>query len=304
MTFLDNDAIARLSDAVMRPTLAGDRYALGRLVGRGGMGAVYVARDRLLDRDVAIKVSHLIVSSADPHGPETERVQAEARMLARLEHPGIVPVHDAGLTTDGRLFYAMKLIGGHTLAEHVTSEPDLSARVAIFERIVDTVAFAHDAGVVHCDLSPSNIMIGRFGEVLVLDWGAARLAATSGDDDGKPAHRIGTPGFMAPERLVSGRADVYSLGAILAMLIADLDAPKRLRAIAIKCQTNDPADRYAEASALASDLAHLRAGRAVAAYHDTIWDHALVWLGRYGVFAALILAYLLMRAAVALVLGR
>lgn len=302
MTFLDNDAIARLSDAATRPTLAGDRYALGRLVGRGGMGSVYVARDRLLDRDVAIKVSNIVVGGADPAHPDAERVEAEARMLARLEHPGIVPVHDAGLTTDGRLFYAMKLIGGRTLAEHLASAPDLSARIAIFERVVDTVAFAHAAGVVHRDLSPANIMIGGFGEVLVLDWGAARLAPATREDT--PAERIGTPGFMAPERHVSRRADVYSLGAILAMMIAGLDAPKRLRAIAVKCQTSDPADRYADAIALAGDLARLRAGRAVTAYQDTIWDHAMVWLGRYGVFAALIVAYLVMRAAVALLLGR
>jgi serine/threonine protein kinase len=301
MTFLTNDTVARLRDAATRPALAGDRYVLGDVIGRGGMGAVYAAHDRLLDREVAIKVSNIVIGPADRERADDQDVQAEARMLARLEHPGIVPVHDAGLTTDGRVFYAMKLIRGRTLADHMKDLPALSGRLSIFERMVEAVAFAHHEGIVHRDLSVSNVMIGSFGEVLVLDWGVAQLASAASSP---AAPRIGTRGFMAPEREATPRTDVFSLGAILTVLIDGLDPPKRLRAIAAKCQAATPADRYSDASALADDLARLRAGQPVTAYRDTVWDHARVWLGRYGVFAALILAYLVMRAAVALRLGR
>lgn len=302
MTDLSDAAVARLRDAATRPTLAGERYALGALIGRGGMGSVYVARDRLLDREVAVKVSNITIDAIDA-APDAQRIADEARTLARLEHPGIVPVHDAGMTTDGRMFYAMKLVRGRTLGAHVRGVTDLTARLAIFERVVESVAFAHSVGVVHGDLSPANVMIGGFGEVLVLDWGLARPTAGRAAADATP-HRAGTRGFMAPEHPAGPPSDVFSLGAILSELVRDLHAPKRLRAIAAKCQSNDPSLRYADAAELSDDLARFRSGRAVGAYRDTAWDHAVVWFGRYGVFAALILAYLIMRAAFALVASR
>jgi serine/threonine protein kinase len=299
--FLSDEAVARLRDAAARPDLPGGRYELKELAGRGGMGSVFVARDHLLRRDVAIKIAHPVIDGADPG------VELESQILARLEHPGIVPIHDAGVTADGRVFYAMKLVRGRTLAAHLDEVPDLSARLSIFERVVEAVAFAHASSVVHRDLSPANVMIGGFGEVLVLDWGVAALLDGQADEDGL---RRGTRGFTAPEQRNPGaeRAhpalDVFSLGAILSTLIEGQPAPKRLAAIAAKCQADEPGLRYEDASALAADLARFRAGRPVVAYRDTVWDRALVWLSRYGVFAALVIAYLLMRAAFAVLSSR
>jgi serine/threonine protein kinase len=299
------DAIARLADAAARPTMAGGRYTLGALVGRGGMGSVYVARDILLDRDVAIKVSGIPI---DGRPADDARLIAEAMVLARLEHPGIVPVHDTGVTADGRRFYAMKLVRGDTLAEHFPRLHDLGAALSVIERAADAVAFAHAAGVTHRDLSPNNIMIGGFGEVLVLDWGLAERAASaaSGAAAG-PGVRAGTRGYMAPE-LADGLieragppADVFALGALLgeALAATGRPVPRRLRAIVDKCRSVDPAARYADAGALAADLARFRAGGAVTAHRDTRWEQAAAWFSRHRLLVGLVAAYLLMRAAFA-----
>ena len=157
----------------------------------------------------------------------------------RLEHPGIVPVHDAGVLPDGRPYYTMKRVQGRRLDEHVANA-GISDRLRIFLRICDAVAFAHAHGVLHRDLKPSNVMVGPFGEVLVMDWGLSKLMAEDGQRNrgpGNPArgvqrrrareHRtgsiLGTPGYMAPEQrsgeALDQRADVYSLGAILRFLL-------------------------------------------------------------------------------------
>lgn len=306
MTWLGDDAVARLRETAMRPDLASDRYQLGELIGRGGMGAVYAAKDLLLGRDVAIKIAHTVIGGEA--AVRDAGVETESHILAKLEHPGIVPIHDAGSTADGRVFYAMKLVRGETLTAHLASVPDLSARLSIFAKLVEAVAFAHAAGIVHRDLSPANVMIGGFGEVLVLDWGFAEILAAQGA--ARDDLRVGTRGFLAPEHVNSGAlaarptSDVFSLGAILSLLLTGVVAPKRLAAIATKCQSIDPASRYTTAGELAADLERFRAGRPVTAYRDTIADHAIAWLGRYGLFVALVLAYLAMRAAVALLAGR
>ena len=106
-------------------------------------------------------------------------MRREARVLASLEHPGIVPVHDAGELADGRWFYVMKLVRGRSLKDHLATLSGEAAVLAVFERIAETVAFAHAAGVIHRDLKPSNIMVGSFGEVLVLDWGVAAVLGTT-----------------------------------------------------------------------------------------------------------------------------
>jgi serine/threonine protein kinase len=238
VTWLSNEVVRRLREVAVAPGLPAGRYRLLRPIARGGMGTVHAARDELLERDVAIKVSN----SPVPNGDLEARLRREARVLARLEHPGIVPVHDAGVLDDGRLFYVMKLVRGETLAERAAQLTGEAAALSVLERVTDTVAFAHAAGVVHRDLKPSNVMVGRFGEVLVLDWGAARLLAQAmasisedhSPDDHHPGHRdapapggtargtrIGTPGFMAPEQgqgaafAAGPEADVYALGALL-----------------------------------------------------------------------------------------
>src|SRR4029079_217310 len=150
----------------------------------------------------------------------------------------IVPVHDAGLLDDGRWFYVMELVRGETLADHAASLDHEAARLEVFERVAETVAFAHAAGIVHRDLKPSNVTVGQLGEVLLLDWGVARVLARV-DRAGRPAAGaadrhpdsagdgtsggtgMGTAGFMAPEQAhgdssnAGPPADVYALGALL-----------------------------------------------------------------------------------------
>lgn len=170
MKALSNPALQRLADVAAMPELPGDRYTLQEPLGEGGMGTVYVAYDEVLDREVAVKLIR-----ADADGALAERLTHEARVLARLEHPGIVPVHDVGRLADGRLYYVMKRVRGETLTCHLEKTPDLHLRLAIFERICEAVAFAHEYGVLHRDLKPDNVMVGAFGEVLLVDWGVAKV---------------------------------------------------------------------------------------------------------------------------------
>ena len=293
MTRLPNEVLDHLRDVATRPALPAGRYVIRRPLGRGGMGAVYAAHDVVLDREVAIKVSNAIV----PATGLDARLREEAQVLARLEHPGIVPVHDAGVQDDGRMFYVMKLVRGDTLAAHLPQLAGESRKLAVFERVAETVAFAHAAGIVHRDLNPANVMIGSFGEVLVLDWGVAKIMGSP------PATglRVGTPGFMAPEQEsgdtadVGPRADVFALGALMGWMFAGEPLSKRLRAIVTKCQAASPSDRYADAAALASDLQRYRDGLAVTAYRETWLDRAGRWFNRYRTFILLVLSYLVMR---------
>jgi serine/threonine protein kinase len=314
MTWLSNEAVQRLRDVAVWPALPADRYVIEKPIGRGGMGTVYTARDVRLDREVAIKVAN----AAGRGSALDERLSGEARILARLEHPGIVPIHDAGVLDDGRAFYVMKLVRGDTLVTHAASLTTEAARLAVFERVTEAVAFAHSAGVVHRDLKPSNVMVGAFGEVLVLDWGLANAAGAGAGARG------GTPGFMAPEQRRGGSgsgvgpaADVFSLGALLFWLLAaaappeTVDAvdrglaglpsapPVRLRAIVRKCLSEDPADRYGSAADLAADLSAYRAGLPVSAHRDTWLERAAHWFATYRTIILLIAAYLVMRAALA-----
>src|SRR5262249_55166163 len=146
------------------------------LVGRGGMGIVYKARDLSFDRDVAIKLLHDRYSA---DSPTARRFGDEARITAQLQHPGIPPVHDLGTLPDGRPFLALKLIKGSTLEHLMASRPDPAHDrgrfVATFEQVCQAVAFAHSHNVIHRDLKPSNVMVGAFGEVQVMDWGLAKV---------------------------------------------------------------------------------------------------------------------------------
>ncbi len=297
MNWLSNEAVERLRDVATRPELPGDRYVILRPLGRGGMGRVYVAGDNVLEREVALKVSNAPSASTTLD----TRLEQEARVLAALEHPGIVPVHDSGVLDDGRVFYVMKLVRGRTLTEHAGELTSEAARLAVFERVTDAVAFAHSAGVVHRDLKPANVMVGAFGEVLVLDWGVARRLDHTGDVE--PAGtRLGTVGFMAPEQsrgdaaTAGPSADVYALGALLNWLLAGETPPRRLRAIAAKCQAASPADRYPDASALAADLARYRQGAPVTAHRESALERGWLWVRRHQTVILLVLAYLVMRA--------
>jgi eukaryotic-like serine/threonine-protein kinase len=305
-TWLPNAVVDHLRVVATWPELPGDRYAIDRPIGRGGMGTVYVARDTLLDRDVAVKVSN---APAAGSGLD-ERLREEAQVLARLEHPGVVPVHDAGLLDDGRLFYVMKLVHGETLTAHVARLQGEAAVLGVFERVAETMAFAHEAGVVHRDLKPSNVMVGRFGQVLVLDWGVAKVM----EADALAGTRVGTPGFMSPEQArgegaTGAASDVFALGALLFWMLTGempgarpeealrrIRAPRRLRAITLKCLASDASHRYVRAGDLAADLGRYRAGQPVTAHRETALERFGHWFLKYRTFILLIAAYLVMRA--------
>ena len=210
MTALSDAVVARLRDLVERPDVAATRYEILERIGEGGMGVVYLARDRELGREVALKV----LRTPDPSPDERDRILREARILASLEHPGIAPVHDVGLLPDGRVFYVMKCVRGERLDGLVRNVRSRAELLRVFRQVCDAVAFAHAAGVIHRDLKPQNVMLGAFGEVLVLDWGVAKLRGRSGkpapastvrppddDENTAPGAVMGTPGYMAPEQL-------------------------------------------------------------------------------------------------------
>ena len=165
MKFLSDRALERLRRTADLLDVGGTQYRLLERVATGGMGMVYAAEDTKLGRRVALKV----LDVPDASGELAKRLVREARVLAQLEHPGIVPVHDVGALADGRVFCTMKFVEGQRLDEHLARTPSLSERLRLFQRICEPVAFAHARGVLHRDLKPANIMIGPFGEVLVLD---------------------------------------------------------------------------------------------------------------------------------------
>jgi len=250
MKLLSDKAVERLRQTANTPDLPRTRSQLLQRVARGGMGTVYAPMHEPLPRRVALKV--LDVPAAD--GDFARRLNREARVLARLEHPGIVPVHDVGRLSDGRVFYTMKFVEGQRLDKHIEAVTSLPDRLRLFLRICDAVAFAHARGVLHRDLKPANVMVGAFGEVLVMDWGLAKIlrnqAANFAADDpvativqtpkstGSSADAthatqitgqgtvLGTPGYMSPEQArgdvsdVDERSDIFSLGALLRFLCA------------------------------------------------------------------------------------
>ncbi len=286
LTAAERDDLATPADA---------RYHDLELAGAGGMGTVMMAHDRRLGRDIAIK--RVGVDGDDPVAQR--RLAREARITARLEHPGIVPIYDAGVGADGRSYYAMRLIRGRSLAEILDDLPDPGARLPLlrsFLAVCQAVAYAHRHGVAHLDLKPSNVMIGEFGETLVVDWGLAQHLDEHDAEPGVGAP-AGTPAYLSPERARGARggatADVWGLGAILvelltgrplmpastietlALLSADAApvrswperAPHELRAVADKALAWDEAQRYRDAEELARDVAAYLDGRRVAA-HD------------------------------------
>ncbi len=247
---LSDKAIERLRAGADDPDFVGTRYRLLERVARGGMGVVYAAEDEKLERRVALKV--LDVPGTD--GDLATRLMREARVLARLEHPGIVPVHDVGTLADGRVFYTMKFVEGQRLDKFIEGVESVQDRLRLFLRICEAVAFAHARGVLHRDLKPANIMVGPFGEVLVMDWGLAKILRgkipiadraadpeitvfeepkSASEESGSTKSSaitghgtvMGTPGYMSPEQargeveLLDARSDIFSLGALLRFLL-------------------------------------------------------------------------------------
>jgi eukaryotic-like serine/threonine-protein kinase len=283
MKYLSNDAVARLRQIVDTPDVSGTRYRIVGKIGRGGMGTVYKAEDAVLGRTIALKV--------------LDEENEEAHIMAALEHPGIVPVHDAGRLPDGRVFYAMKLVEGVPFHEAKVPLPD---RLRMFQKVCEAVAFAHSRGVVHGDLKPENIMIGAFGEALVLDWGVAALALRGSI--------AGTRGFIAPEQAegtaMDARSDIFSLGAILSEVSSGEPARPALQSICAKAMAERPQDRYASALELRTEIARYLDGERVEAHRETMWERAGRLFAHHYMWILLVTAYLVMRMMLLLVLHR
>jgi len=276
------------------PLDAEPRYEEIGELGRGGRGRVSLAQDRNLDRAVAIKT---LLGAGSVTLPEVRRFVQEALITAQLDHPSIVPVYELGFTRSGNLYYTMKRIEGTALSRVLRDlykrDPAavegfaLGRLLRVLSSVALTVAYAHDRGVVHRDLKPDNIMIGAYGEVMLLDWGFARVIGEASADG--ESRVLGTPGYLAPERIlgesrVDPRSDVYSLGCVLyealtlrrvfdepsrrAMLEAAAHRdpvppsqrspgnaiPEELETLCLRCLARDPDLRLDSARALADEF--------------------------------------------------
>jgi serine/threonine protein kinase len=298
---LPDGVLDHLCEAVSRPDLPGTRYEVGALIGRGGMGAVYCARDTQLDREVAIKVIDDPVSKLDP-------LLAEAQMLARLEHPGIVAVYDAGVLPDGRSFCVMRRIEGMRLDAYLSEtrqSAPLAERLSIFGKLCDAVGFAHSREVIHRDLKPENIMIGGFGEVIVLDWGVALWTAGGERGAGTVA---GTSRYMAPEQRCGGeldcRSDIYALGMILQELLPPTSmrrislhgvSMRPLEAVVAKACEEDRTSRYGCVADMALDVRQFQDHLPVSAYNERLAERAVRFATRNRILLLLVASYVLVR---------
>ena len=284
-------------------------YEIVRILGQGGMGAVYLAYQPSLRRYVALKVL-----PADADGELVERFKREARASARLRHPGIVSVHEVG-EENGRHFFTMDHVEGGTLQGLVKRSKGRLPVLKAFEvvrKIVDALDYAHSQGVVHRDLKPANIMLDKHGDPLIADFGLARVK-----DDvslSRSGQMVGTPHYMAPEqakgdiRHTDARSDVWSVGAFLYEMVSgalpfpgqttidivvgimDDDPPplhvrmpglpRDAEAIVFKCLNKDPAKRYQAAAELRDDIDRFLNGLPVTARPVTRWRRAASWLRR------------------------
>ncbi|MBK8096225.1 MAG: protein kinase [Planctomycetes bacterium] len=311
------------------------RYALGDELARGAMGRIVRAHDHELDRVVALKICR-----AEPGDLRQEqRFLAEARIAGKLDHPGIVPIHELGIDGAGRPYFAMRLVDGQDLARIFAlarNQVDGWTRtraLSVLLRVCEAMAFAHSRSVVHRDLKPGNVMVGRFGETYVMDWGLARLL-----DDATPptdttaGEVVGTPAYMAPEQArgdgaaVDRRADVYAVGAMLYELLSgrmpylgENEAPTpdqvlarviagppaalptrrdladELIAICDCAMARDPGARYPDMAALAEDLRAFLEVRVVRAHAGGPWAELRKWVQRNrGLAASLVAAVVLL----------
>jgi serine/threonine protein kinase len=322
MKTLSDRVVARLQADMQLPDLSGTRYNLLRYVACGGMGSVWLAEDTVLKRRVALKVIDL----APPADDLDVRLLREARILAGLEHPGMVPVHDAGTLADGRAFCCMKYVEGQTLGQHIATL-NLPDRLRMLERIAEPLDFAHARGFIHRDLKPDNVMIGAFGEVLVMDWGLAKVGVTSleaGETEIATAVQptqnslrvtgqgsvLGTRGYMSPEQArgdieADHRTDIFSLGAILTFMLtgsapgelpaASGSVPRPLRAICEKAMAADPNARYQSAREMTADITHYLNGEPVSAYPEGLLERSGRVFARHRTAVALVAIYLIMR---------
>jgi eukaryotic-like serine/threonine-protein kinase len=295
------------------------RYHIMGEHGRGGLGRVSRAHDLELGRDVAIKelISRGRINEV--------RFLREALITARLEHPGIVPIHEAGRWSDGTPFYAMKLVSGRSLRDLIVECTTSDQRLGLLHHVIavaDAIAYAHRRNIIHRDLKPANVIVGDFGETVVIDWGLAK-DLTAGDDisTGDPENPLpkspddeltsvgsvlGTPAYMAPEQArgeqVDQRADVFAIGTMLWELCAARRRPPKspdarhrvlrragidrdLAIIIDKALDPERERRYPDAGALAADLKAFKAGVRIAARSYSLWAMLTHWTRRHRVLA-------------------
>jgi tetratricopeptide (TPR) repeat protein len=311
-----DDEAARSPLELLEGTELGNYTVLG-LVGSGGMGVVYRARQKGLDRVVALKI-------LNPRGTagreEVERFFREARAAARLQHPNIVAIHEVG-SASGYYFFTMDYVEGRTLHDFIEDHP-LDARTAatVLAKVARAVHYAHEQGIIHRDLKPANILVDRDGEPRVMDFGLAKEIASESRLT-QSGVVMGTPSYMSPEQArgepLDGRTDVYSLGAVLYEALTGLppfrgrdpatvlrqvlevepmpprrlraDTPRDLETICLKALEKERERRYATAAELADDLERFLRGEAVRARRAGPVYRARRWIARHAAVAALAL---------------
>jgi WD40 repeat protein/predicted Ser/Thr protein kinase len=310
-------------------------FRLLRPIASGGMGAVYEAEQDNPRRSVALKIVRPGLASP----ALVKRFTHEAQILARLHHPGIAQVYEAGLADDGQPFFAMEFIRGLPLDEYADRHGlDLAARLGLVARVCDAVQHAHDRGVIHRDLKPANILVEEGEQPKVLDFGVARATAAdllTAAGLTRTGHLLGTPNYMSPEQLAANpaaidrRADVYALGVILfelaahrlpyrledrplaeaARLILEQDPPRLgsinpelrgdVETIVAKALEKEPARRYPSAAELAADLRRWLSHEPILARRVSAAERFGRWCQRNPVVAGLLAAVFLLLAAVA-----
>lgn len=288
-----------------------DRYMIVGEHGRGGIGRVQRAHDKELSRNVAIKE---LIKRSDI---AEVRFLREAMITARLEHPGIVPVHEAGRWPDGTPFYVMKLVAGRSLKDLLDEQDAIETRIGLLHHVIavaDAMAYAHERGIIHRDLKPANVIAGDFGETVVIDWGLAKdLRAAHEEEPAEGPYRragnsdltiagsiVGTPLYMSPEQArgerVDQRTDVFAIGTMLWQLCSlapiPSDASERARilraaridrdlaAIITKALARDPNARYVDAAKLAADLKAFKSGARIAAREYSLFGMLAHWIRR------------------------
>jgi Serine/threonine protein kinase len=303
-------------------------YELLEEIGRGGQGVVYRARQKSLNRTVALKVIGLGQWATEAH---VKRFRREAEAAARLDHPCIVPIHEVG-ERDGYCYFSMNFVEGGQLDEVIKREPvPIRRAVELIAKVARTVHYAHEHGILHRDIKPGNILLDHNGEPHLTDFGLARLVEAESTITGT-LEVLGTPSYMAPEQAVgetkklTSATDVYGLGAVLYQLLTGqppfaggttyetirllrdteprsprLLNPKvdrDLTAICLKCLEKDPKRRYSSAVALAEDLEHWLKHEPIRAKRSGIFTHGRKWVRRNAAVAAVIALSLAFAAAV------
>jgi tRNA A-37 threonylcarbamoyl transferase component Bud32/tetratricopeptide (TPR) repeat protein len=289
------------------------RYEILAEINRGAMGIVYRAREKTLGRTVALKV---LIAGEHASDEQVGRFIREAKAVARLRHPNIVPIHDVG-EVDGRHYFTMDYVDGAPLSKLISNgKVDTRQALDIIENVADAVECAHQAGVVHRDVKPSNIMIDSQGRALIMDFGLAK-PIDEGTKYTRTGTTIGTPAYMPPEQargdvdLITARSDVYSLGAVLYELVTgvapfegpnvldilldvmhdDPVPPRKLnprihadiQTIILRAMEKDPDRRYQSAALMRDDIRRYTAGEIIHARPPSMWRHVVRWADRHRV---------------------